>query len=177
MTTCFSLSSSPFPEFLAGLSVLHSGRLGNEGMANRSLHNGHTPAFLPGLGLEDQLIPGPFLCPAFMSLCFRRKLRKKGGQIFPPPKAQRPSSGAVVSIFLTWDSACVTGTGKSINGAGYGISSGGFGHPGHDPVSLRAFPELFLSPPLLGEHTGEVLQQLGFSGEEVQHIFAEKIVS
>ncbi|MCX5918605.1 MAG: CoA transferase, partial [Deltaproteobacteria bacterium] len=46
------------------------------------------------------------------------------------------------------------------------------------PVQLSEnSPEVFLPPPLLGEHTGEVLQKFGFSREEIQHLFAEKIVS
>ncbi len=46
------------------------------------------------------------------------------------------------------------------------------------PVQLsKTHPQVFLPPPLLGEHTGEVLQKFGFSREEVQHLFAEKIVS
>jgi len=46
------------------------------------------------------------------------------------------------------------------------------------PVQLSENPpEVILPPPLLGEHTGEVLQKFGFSREEVQHLFAEKIVS
>jgi len=46
------------------------------------------------------------------------------------------------------------------------------------PVQLSEnSPEVTLPPPLLGEHTGEVLEKFGFSGEEVQHLFAEKIVS
>jgi crotonobetainyl-CoA:carnitine CoA-transferase CaiB-like acyl-CoA transferase len=46
------------------------------------------------------------------------------------------------------------------------------------PVQLSEnSPEVTLPPPLLGEHTGEVLEKFGFSREEVQHLFAEKIVS
>lgn len=46
------------------------------------------------------------------------------------------------------------------------------------PVQLsETFPQVFFPPPTLGEHTGEVLQKFGFSGEEIQHLFAEKIVS
>jgi len=46
------------------------------------------------------------------------------------------------------------------------------------PVQLSENPpEVILPPALLGEHTGEVLGKFGFSGEEVQHLFAEKIVS
>jgi crotonobetainyl-CoA:carnitine CoA-transferase CaiB-like acyl-CoA transferase len=46
------------------------------------------------------------------------------------------------------------------------------------PVHLSENPpEIILPPPLLGEHTGEVLLEFGFSREEVQHLFAEKIVA
>ena len=46
------------------------------------------------------------------------------------------------------------------------------------PVQLSATPpQVFLPPPLLGEHTREILEKFGFSGEEIQHLFAEKIVS
>jgi formyl-CoA transferase/CoA:oxalate CoA-transferase len=46
------------------------------------------------------------------------------------------------------------------------------------PVQLSETPpQVFLPPPILGEHTGEVLQKFGFSGEEIQHLLAEKIVS
>jgi len=46
------------------------------------------------------------------------------------------------------------------------------------PVQLSETPpQVILPPPLLGEHTGEVLQKFGFSREEVRHLFAEKIVS
>ncbi len=45
------------------------------------------------------------------------------------------------------------------------------------PVQLSENPpEVILPPPLLGEHTGEVLEKFGFSGEEIQHLFAEKVV-
>lgn len=46
------------------------------------------------------------------------------------------------------------------------------------PVQLSENPpEVSLPPPLLGEHTGEVLQKFGFSQEEIQRLFIEKIVS
>ncbi len=46
------------------------------------------------------------------------------------------------------------------------------------PVQLSENPpEVLLPPPLLGEHTAEVLQKFGFSPEEVQHLFLEKVVS
>jgi CoA:oxalate CoA-transferase len=46
------------------------------------------------------------------------------------------------------------------------------------PVQLSETPpQVFLPPPLLGEHSGEVLQELGFSPEEARHLFVEKIVS
>jgi crotonobetainyl-CoA:carnitine CoA-transferase CaiB-like acyl-CoA transferase len=46
------------------------------------------------------------------------------------------------------------------------------------PVQLSENPpEVILPPPLLGEHTGEILEKFGFSGKEVRHLFAEKIVS
>jgi crotonobetainyl-CoA:carnitine CoA-transferase CaiB-like acyl-CoA transferase len=46
------------------------------------------------------------------------------------------------------------------------------------PVQLSENPPgVVLPPPLLGEHTGEVLQEFGFSREEVQQLFAEKIVA
>jgi len=46
------------------------------------------------------------------------------------------------------------------------------------PVQLsESQPQVILPPPLLGEHTEEVLQKFGFSREEVRHLFAKKIVS
>jgi crotonobetainyl-CoA:carnitine CoA-transferase CaiB-like acyl-CoA transferase len=46
------------------------------------------------------------------------------------------------------------------------------------PVQLSETPpQVFLPPPLLGEHTLEVLQRFGFSPDEIQHLFAERIVS
>ena len=46
------------------------------------------------------------------------------------------------------------------------------------PVQLSDTPpQVILPPPLLGEHTREILEKFGFSGEEIQHLFAEKIVS
>ncbi len=46
------------------------------------------------------------------------------------------------------------------------------------PIQLSDTPpQVILPPPLLGEHTEEVLQKFGFSRDEVRHLFAEKIVS
>jgi crotonobetainyl-CoA:carnitine CoA-transferase CaiB-like acyl-CoA transferase len=46
------------------------------------------------------------------------------------------------------------------------------------PVQLsETSPQVFLPPPHLGEHTGEILEKFGFSDKEVQQLFAEKIVS
>jgi crotonobetainyl-CoA:carnitine CoA-transferase CaiB-like acyl-CoA transferase len=46
------------------------------------------------------------------------------------------------------------------------------------PVQLTENPpQVYLPPPTLGEHTEEVLEKLGFLREEIEHLFAEKIVS
>ncbi|NWF53695.1 MAG: CoA transferase [Syntrophaceae bacterium] len=46
------------------------------------------------------------------------------------------------------------------------------------PVQLsETSPQVFLPPPHLGEHTGEILEKFGFSDKEVQQLFAEKIVT
>jgi crotonobetainyl-CoA:carnitine CoA-transferase CaiB-like acyl-CoA transferase len=42
---------------------------------------------------------------------------------------------------------------------------------------MKSPPEVILPPSLLGEHTGDVLQKFGFSREEIQHLYTEKIVS
>ncbi len=46
------------------------------------------------------------------------------------------------------------------------------------PVQLSETPpQVFLPPPLLGEHSIEVLKDFGFSSQEIGHLFSEKIVS
>jgi hypothetical protein len=45
------------------------------------------------------------------------------------------------------------------------------------PFIVGNLPLVFIPPPALEENTGEVLEKLEFSGEEVRHLFSEKIVS
>ena len=45
------------------------------------------------------------------------------------------------------------------------------------PIKLSESPgEIRLPPPMLGEHTGEILLDLGYSADEVQQMRAEGVV-
>jgi hypothetical protein len=72
--------------------------------------------------------------------------------------ANAPATIWIFPILLTWAYSCVTGkTGRW--------------------AFMKSPPEVILPPSLLGEHTGDVLQKFGFSREEIQHLYTEKIVS
>ena len=46
------------------------------------------------------------------------------------------------------------------------------------PVQLSENPpQVFLPPPVLGEHTAAVLRDFGFAAEEIDHLFADKVIS
>jgi crotonobetainyl-CoA:carnitine CoA-transferase CaiB-like acyl-CoA transferase len=46
------------------------------------------------------------------------------------------------------------------------------------PVQLSDTPpQVFLPPPILGEHTRGVLQEFGFDTDEIDHLFSNHIVS
>jgi CoA:oxalate CoA-transferase len=46
------------------------------------------------------------------------------------------------------------------------------------PVQLSENPpQVFLPPPVLGEHTAVVLRDFGFTEEEIEHLFADKVIS
>ena len=46
------------------------------------------------------------------------------------------------------------------------------------PVQLSENPpQVFLPPPVLGEHTAAVLREFGFREEEIEHLFADQVVS
>ena len=46
------------------------------------------------------------------------------------------------------------------------------------PVQLSENPpQVFLPPPVLGEHTTAVLREFGFTGEEIEHLLADQVIS
>jgi crotonobetainyl-CoA:carnitine CoA-transferase CaiB-like acyl-CoA transferase len=46
------------------------------------------------------------------------------------------------------------------------------------PVQLSENPpQVFLPPPVLGEHTASILRDFGFAAEEIDHLFADKMIS
>jgi len=45
------------------------------------------------------------------------------------------------------------------------------------PVKLSDTPgEVKTAPPLLGQHTGEVLTELGYSDQEIEKLYQEKVI-